>query len=482
MTELSQADRLALLPEEERNAIYGSLTKEQQKELLYDWKFWARPKQLRPFEDDWNTFLMLCGRGFGKTRTAVQWVREKALKHPGCRIAMVGATAQVANRTIVMDLMDVCKPDEAVHKRGDALIKFTNGSTVFIWSADEPRRLRGSNHHFALADDIVAWRYAETYHMLKLTLRSGLNPQMFITTSAAATPLILNIISQGSEDESVIEKAVEEVNSKDFVQKGKLIIVRGTTFENNALPQTTLEDYKESYPEESITGQQELYAKIVMKVDGALWDREWIQHYEEYDKDGKPILPTNYVKTVLAVDIATTSNKNSDYTAIVVTSRGSDGKYYVRHAKRYKVTPGEWAQEIVKLYKRFNVDKIVAEVNNGGELVEHTLRQQNSFEEDGVQYDINPEDLPIETIHAKHGKILRATPIAMIYENKRVWHVGIHSDLEQQMVMFKGDPNENDDMVDALVYSLLDLSGARILPPQPPMVGGPRKINELRFI
>lgn len=484
--ELSQFERFSMLPKDERDTVLKSFSKAQMESLQFNWEWWARPKQLRCFEDDWNTFLYLCGRGFGKSRTACQWVRMKALKYPGCKIAAVGATSGIVNRTIVNGdggIMDVCKPGEAIYKRGDALIKFENGSTVFLYSADEPKRLRGPNHHFALADDIVAWRYPEAYHMLKLTLRIGVNPQMLITTSASATPLILDLISNNSTDEVEIEKAVNEVNATEFLKKGRMIVVRGTTFENNFLPLVTLEDYRTSYPENSIMGQQELYGKIVLKIEGALWERGWIQRYSTIDiETGDRIREPTYMKTILAVDPAVSSNKNSDFTAITVSSKGTDGKYYVRYSKRFKHTPGKWAEEVIKCYKRFNVDKIIAEKNNGGDLVEHTLRVQNSFVEDGVRYDINPADLPIELIHAKHGKYLRATPVAMLYENKRVYHVGVFSDLEQQMLSFRGEPNGSDDLVDSLVYTLLDLSETKIVDRQLPQVGGIRKTAKLDLL
>jgi phage terminase large subunit-like protein len=479
--EISEADKFALLPKEDRDTIIESFSGEQLKELLQNWEWWARPKQLRCFENDWNTFIYLCGRGFGKSRTACEWVRRKALDNPGCKIAVVGATAGIVNRTVVKGdggIMDVCRSGEAVYRRGDAEIRFENGSVVFLYSADEPKRLRGPNHHFALADDIIAWRYPEAYHMLKLTLRIGINPQMLITTSAGATPLILDIVSNGAYtdgDEEVVENVVEKINAHEFYQDNKMIIVRGTTFENTILPVVTLEDYKTSYPPKSIMGQQELYARIVLKVEGALFDRKWLQTYKTFDKEtGEKIREPEYARTILAVDPAVSANKNSDYTAITVASKGVDGKYYVRYSKRFKHTPGQWAAEVIRVYKKYNADKIVAEKNNGGDMVEYTLRQQNSFVEDGIRYDITPEDLPIELIHAKAGKFLRATPIAYLYENLRVWHVGIFSELEQQMCTFKGEPNGSDDLVDSMVYALLDLSGARIVDPQKPKVGGTR--------
>lgn len=484
--EYSYQDKLSLLPRDEYIKIIKSLNEEQLEELEHDWRWNARPKQLLCFSDDWNTFMYLCGRGFGKSRTACEWVREKALQNPGCKIAVVGATASIVNRTVVLGdggIMEVCRPGEADYKRGDALIKFKNGSMVFLYSADEPKRLRGPNHHFALADDIIAWRYPEAYHMLKLTVRIGKNPQTLITTSAGATPLILDIITNKSEDENVIEQAVNEVNSKEMVRKGRMVIVRGTTFENNALPLITLEQYKEEYPESSVMGQQELYARIVLKVEGALWDRKWIGRSKAVDKDGNFLDPVGYRKTVMAIDPAVSANKNSDHTAITIASLGIDGRYYVRYSERYKVTPKVWSHEAIRLYYKYGVDKILAEKNNGGLLVEDTLRNVNSFKdlESGEIFNVNGEDLPIELIHAKTGKYVRATPIAALYENRRVDHVGTFSDLEQQMLSFKGEPNESDDLVDSLVYALLELSGAKVVEYTPPKVGGIRSPLNLDF-
>lgn len=484
-TELSEADKLALLPKEQREAILSKLTPEQARDLMYRWEWWARPKQLRVFDDDWNTFLLLCGRGWGKSRTACQWVRKKALENPGCKIAVVGATAQIVNRTVVTGnggIMDVCRPEEATYKRGDAKIVFNNGSTVFLYSAAEPKRLRGPNHHFALADDIVAWQYPEAYHMLKLTLRIGANPQMLVTTSAAATQLILDIISNNSEEDSEREKAVEEVNSTEFIKKEGLIILRGTTFENTHLPNVVLDDYKRSYPENSIMGQQELYAKIVLKVEGALWDRRWLQWLKRVDSEGEIIPEPTYIKTVVAVDPAVSANKNSDYTAIVVSSKDKNGKFYVRYARRFKTTPKTWAEEVLKVYHQFHADKIIAEANNGGLLVEETLRSQNSYAFEGKRYEVDGENLPIELIHAKQGKHVRATPVAFLYEDKRVYHAVSLGELEQQMLAFKGEPNGSDDLVDALVYTILDLSGAKLVTPQTPLIGGFRKTTRIQYL
>jgi len=489
--ELSQADKFALLPEEDRNAILAGMTEAQLKELLETWEWWARPKQLLCFEDNWTTFLYGCARGFGKTSTACPWLVHKARTNPGCTIAAVGATSQIVNRTLVHGsggLLQCIKNGEARHKRGDALIEFKNGSVINLFSAEEPARLRGSNIHFALADDLIAWKRPETYHMLRLATRIGKKPQLMITTSPSAFDLLLNIISKGATEEEEIEKAVAEFNEKEYIKKGELIIVRGTTFENTHLPPSTLEDYINMYPPQSILGQQELYGKIVLKVDGALWDRAWIQRYKTVVDDktspnfGELIPEPTYIKTVLAVDPAVSVNKNSDYTAITVSSKTADGRYFVRYSERFKTTPATWAEEVVRVFHKYKCDKILAEANNGGLLVEETLRSQNGFKLDGKMYEIDGKSLPIELIHAKQGKYVRATPVAFLYEDKRVWHLGGLNTLETQMLAFKGEPNGSDDLVDSLVYTLLDLSGAKVVPTAPPMVGGYRAVNDLAFL
>jgi phage terminase large subunit-like protein len=420
---------------------------------------------------------------------ACQWVVKKARENPGCTIGVVGATAQITNRTVIRGsggIIESLKAGEAQHKRGDAIIQFKNGSVINIFSADVPERLRGSNLHFALADDIIAWKNPETYHMLRLATRIGRKPQVMITTSPAAFPLLLHILTDGSEEDSVIEAAVEEFNSKEYIKRDNLVVVRGTTFENTHLPTSVLEDYLKLYPPTTVLGQQELYGRIVLKVEGALWAREWIQHFKTVSMEpatmGEKISEPEYIKTIIAVDPAVSVNKNSDYTAIVVSSKTVDGRYFVRFAERFKTTPATWAQEVVRLYHKFKCDKIVAEANNGGLLVEETLRSQTGFKLDGRNYEIDGNSLPIELIYAKQGKYVRATPVAFLYEDKRVWHVGTHNELESQMLSFKGEPNGSDDLVDALVYTLLELSGARIVPVSPPAVGGYRQELQLDFL
>ncbi len=468
--EISLAHQFAQLPEEERDAIIASTPDEQLNSLMYDWNWWARPKQLRCFkEKDWTTFLYLCGRGFGKTRTGTEWVKYIAETYPGSYIAVVGPTTQSVNRTLVegeTGLMNICSPGSVHYQRTKAQIKWKNGSVAMLYSAEKPDRLRGPNHHFALADEIVAWKNPETWDMLKFTLRIGARPQVLVTTTPKPTDLVLKII--GGEDN------VGLVNSQDFIKFKNTIIVRGTTFENTALSEGALEDYKDLYLD-TVMGEQELFAKLLINIQGALFKKEWIKHlnaYQDYMETDHIKPEPVYVKTVVAVDPATTSSSKSDQTAICVASKGEDGRYYIRHCEGHQMTPQNWAEEVVRVFKHYNADKIVVETNNGGDMVENTIRQVTKYKQSGKVYSVDGYSLPIEKIHAKKGKLLRAEEVALVYEQRRVTHIFTFSELESQMVVFKGEPNGADDLVDAMVYAMKDLLGSRQMEYNNPIVLG----------
>ena len=484
--EQSLLQKFAMLPENLRNEQLLKFTRDQLEALKYDWNWLGRPKQLRCFSDDWNTFLYICGRGWGKSRTGVEWVRYIAHKYPGCYIALVGPTSQSLLRTLIegeSGLMSVCPKGEATYKRGKAQVEFANGSIALMYSADEPDRLRGPNHHFALADEVVAWRYPEAWDMLQFTLRIGKKPQTLVTTTPRPTELILKLLGAKSENGMEDYDILQNINNNDFLKVDNKIIVRGITYENGNLADAALQNYIDMY-ENTEMGQQELYAKLLLQFNGALWDRKWFKWYHLKDSSGftRPE-PTTYIKTVVAIDPAMTTNKGSDQTAICVASLGEDGKYYVRYCEGYKLTPNAWAEEAVRLYKKYNAHVIVAERNNGGLLVEAQLRQVSSYKDDkGRTFVINGFDLPIQTVHAKEGKFLRAQPISMLYEQGKVIHNASFSELESQMVVFTGDKGGKDDLVDCAVYGLTELSAGMILPRATIRVGGDRNISKLQLI
>lgn len=474
--EESLAQKFAKLPKEDRDKAIEGMSQQQLAALNFDWKWWGRPKQLRCFtEHDWSNFLYLCGRGFGKTRTGTEWVKHIAETNPGSYIAVVGPTTQSVNRTLVdgpTGLMNICPPGSVHHQRTKAQIRWKNGSIAMLYSAEKPDRLRGPNHHFALADEIVAWKNPETWDMLKFTLRIGVRPQTLITTTPRPTDLILKII--GGED------SVPMVNSRELIRLKRTIIVRGTTFENTALSEEALDDYRDLY-ENTATGEQELYAKLLVNVQGALFKKKWFVYlnaYESYLEDNIIKPEPVYVKTVVAVDPATTANSRSDQTGICVASKGEDGRYYVRHCEGYQLTPDGWATEVVRLYHKYKADKIVCEVNNGGDMVENTIRHVKSIIQHKKTYTIDSYAIPIEKIHAKKGKLLRAEEVALLYEQRRVTHIYNFSDLESQMIVFRGEPNGADDLVDSMVYAIKELSGARMVDVVQPSVVGQGLVSD----
>lgn len=473
---MSLAQQFAQLPKEERDKIIEEMSPQDLAKLNYDWNWWARPKQLLPIKErDWNTFIFNCGRGFGKSRSGTEWVRYIAENNPGCYIAVVGPTTQSVNRTLVdgeTGLLNICPPDSIIYQRTKAQLKWKNGSIALLYSAEKPDRLRGPNHHFALADEIVAWKNPEVWDMLQFTLRLGTRPQTLVTTTPRPTELILRLIGG--------EENVPLVNSKEVVKIKNTLMVRGTTFENTALSQMALDNYKDLYLNTAM-GDQELFAKLLIDVHGALFKKKWIDHYhiyEDWQVNPVPKAEPVYIETVVAVDPATTSTSKSDQTAICVASKGEDGRYYVRHCEGHQLSPQKWAEEVARVYKKFNANKIVVETNNGGDMVEHTLRLVTQYYSEGRTYSIDGYTLPIEKIHAKKGKLLRAEEIALLYEQRRVTHIHEFGELESQMCVFKGEPNGADDLVDAMVYAIKHLSGSRMVDYTEPTVLGAGLITD----
>ena len=295
-------------------------------------------------------------------------------------------------------------------------IRLFNGSKIIGFSATEPDRLRGPQFHHAWCDEIAAWRYPETFDQLMFGLRLGENPKCTITTTPKPTPLIKNL----------------------FKRSG-VCVTRGTTFENAAnLAASAVEQLKERYGGTSL-GRQELYAEILDDIEGALWS------YSQFDEtrlreDELPDLE----KIVVAVDPAVTSGDNSDETGIVVAGRCERGRFYVLSDKSLKASPDGWMRAVVDAYYSHEADKIIAEVNNGGDLVERVLRTIDS-------------NVPYKKVTATRGKMVRAEPIAALYEQKRVSHVGNFDILENQMCEYNGE-GKSPDRMDALVWALTELS------------------------
>lgn len=393
---------------------------------------WARDSQLEP-EGNWNVWLFMAGRGAGKTRTAAEWLVYQATKYDNTRWAVVAPTFG--------DARDVCAEGESgllkIAERYQMLrtkggynstkgeIKFTNGSRIKLFSGDEPDRLRGPQHHGAWVDELASFKYEESWTNLQFGLRLGQMPKTIVTTTPKPTTLIRDLVGR---------------------QDGSVVITRGSTFDNAAnLAPSALAEFESRYAGTRV-GRQELYGELLEEVEGALWTRTMVEK-SRVNKADVPELQ----RVVVGVDPAVTSGDNSDETGIVVAGVGRNGHYYVLDDRTLRASPDNWARVVSNAYRDWMADKVIAETNNGGDMVVLVLRQV-----DGA--------IPVKKVSASRGKAIRAEPISALYEQGRVHHVGAFPKLEDQLVMWTPDSNYSPDRLDALVWALTELSAGKGLP------------------
>lgn len=413
---------LASLPAALRNDLVWSLNSEQADSILHDWRFWARPSQLPP-DGDWRVWLLLAGRGFGKTRTGAELVRGQVASGAARRVALVAPTAADARDVMVegeSGLLAIAPPwDRPLYEPSKRRLTWPNGATATTFSADEPERLRGPQHDFAWCDELAAWRYPEAWDMLMFGLRLGDDPRAVVTTTPRPTGLIRALLADP-----------------------KVVMTHGTTAENRAnLAPAFLEQIVKRY-EGTRLGRQELDAEILEDMPGALWQRGGIE-------GARLSAAPELVRVLVAIDPAAGSGEHADETGIIVAGRDAGGHGYVLADASGRYAPAEWARAAITAYGTHAADRIVAEVNNGGEMVEATLRM------------VDP-NVPFSAVRAARGKAARAEPVAALYEQGRVHHIGALPQLEDQMCAFTANFDRNaagfsPDRVDALVWALTEL-------------------------
>lgn len=420
---------LAMLPPEVRQKALADLTEQEADALLHDWSFLARDEQIAPV-GSWSTWLVLAGRGFGKTRTGAEWVRAR-IKQGFSRIALVGPTAADARDVMVegeSGLESVCWANDRDH-RGSLIgcpvyepskrkITWANGAMAHTYSADEPERLRGPQHDTAWADEAAAWRYPDAWDMLLFGLRLGADPRALVTTTPKPVRLI-----------------------RDLTKDPSTVITRGSTFVNAAnLAPAFLDTVRRKY-EGTRLGRQELYAELLEEAEGALWSRAMVEAARQ--RTTPP--PDELVRIVVAVDPATTAKAESDETGIVAAGVDAAGYGHVLTDRSGRFSPSGWAKRAARAFHDLNASRVIAESNQGGEMVESVLRQ------------VDPS-LPIKLVHAHTGKAVRAEPVAALYEQGRVSHAVGLEDLEDQMCTWEPlSGNKSPDRLDALVYALKEL-------------------------
>lgn len=419
-------------------------------QLKWHWPFWARPNQLPP-EGEWNTWLVMAGRGFGKTRMGSEWVRDMAHKYPGCRIALVAETAADARDVMIKGDSGLLNCDPALTEDSwsptNRCLSWPNGSRAFTYNGTTPDQLRGPQHHFAWVDELAKFEYMQdAWDQLQFGLRLGEHPQCLVTTTPRPLPLIKKLMSDPDT-----------------------VVTKGSTLDNQAnLAKNTIKQLYERYGGTRL-GRQELEGEFLEDIPGALWNRDMI------DSARLKEAPEDLERVFVSVDPAASSEERSDETGIIVVglARDADGyaRGYVLEDASLRGSPEEWAKKAVSLYRKWSADKIIAEKNNGGEMVSSVIRSVDRA-------------VPVELVHASRGKIVRAEPISALYEQGRIHHIGTFDLLEDQMCMFSIDNVRNSstgspDRVDALVWGLTKIfdkiTGRRRIKHDPNVVDNTRK-------
>lgn len=395
--------------------------------LEYDWDFWARRNQLAP-PGDWTFWQVLAGRGFGKTRTGAEWTIKKAFDNPGFHIAIVGATAR-DTRSVMLSadtassegasgIMAISPPwFKPIYEPSNRLLKWPNGTRATLYSAEEPKRLRGPQHHCGWVDEIAAWAgEQEAWTQFLFGLRLGAKPQACITT----TPRPIKLVT-------------------DLLKDPACVTTRGRTYDNLAnLSPVFIDTIIKPY-EGTRLGRQELEGEVLTDVEGALWTRLRL------DNNRVRVAP-DMQRIVIGVDPAGTHRPTSDETGIVVAGMGVDGHGYTFGDLSCVLSPAGWGRRVVNAYWAVGANVVVAEGNYGGEMVAEVIRAID-------------DRVPVIIVHASRGgKYVRAEPVAAMDEQGRDHHVGMFEALEDQMCNFSpknfsGSP----DRMDAKVWAYTEM-------------------------
>ncbi len=419
----SKAELVAQLPEEKREKWFSKV--EQKRpiwQIEYDWNFWARNDQRAPL-GDWRVWFVMAGRGFGKTRMAAEWVRALAEANGHLRIALVAATLHEARSVMIegeSGLLAIA-PDEQRPRWEPSLkrLVWPTGAVAQVFAASEPEGLRGPEHHIAWADEIAKWEHGiATWDNLGMTMRLGDSPRIVATTTPRAVPLVRRLLG---------EKGVA--------------ITRGAMDANRAnLPSSYRQAMAGIYGKARL-GRQELLGELLEDAEDALWTRDLLEAR-------RVCVAPEMRRIVIGVDPP--ASAGGDACGIVVVGKGADGKAYVLadHSVKGR-SPEGWARAVAAAAEAWRADRVVAEANNGGDMVVSILRAA----------DVN---MPVKKVSAASGKVARAEPVAMLYEGGRAFHAGAFPELEDELCgLVSGGgyqgPGRSPDRADALVWAMSEL-------------------------
>ena len=390
-------------------------------------RYWARPEQCWP-AGDWSTWLINAGRAWGKTFTGSSHTHRWARRSPGERGGLIARTAADARDTMVEGVSGIIRtaspffaPDYEPSKRR---VTWPNGATATIFTAEEPDLLRGPELSFYWADELASWKYLHsTWDNLQMALRGGAHPRGIVTT----TPRPLQFYRELMADPSTV-------------------VSGGSTYENEKnLPRAYLKRLRSKY-EGTTLGRQELEAEVLDEAEGALWKRSDIEEHRLAEA------PLDLDRIVVGVDPAVTSREGESAECGIVAAGvkympGRPSHYFVLRDRSGVLKPLKWATRVCALYDELRAERVIGEVNNGGELVETTIRTVK-------------RDISYRAVTASRGKRTRAEPVAALYEQGRVHHVGGFTALEDQMCTWDAmSGSESPDRMDALVWAITELMG-----------------------
>ncbi|MBA4353330.1 MAG: ATP-binding protein [Novosphingobium sp.] len=413
----------------EIDAFFAKLSDNECREWRWNWHVWGRKTQRAP-QGDWRIWLVMAGRGFGKTRLGAEWVRERAEADPEARIALVGASLHEARSVMVegeSGLLSIGAPwRRPTYESSVRRLVWPNGAQAFLYSAAEPDSLRGPQHSHAWCDEIAKWdngssRATATWDNLLMGLRLGHDPRLVATTTPRPVPLVARIMAEGPS--------------------GGVELTRGSTFDNvQNLPARFVAAMRQTFGQ-SLLGRQELHGEMIEDLAGALWSRALIEQ-------GREAAAPPMTRVVVAVDPP--ASAHGDACGIVVCGIGDDRIARVlADCSVEQASPERWARAVADAARAWSADRVVAEANQGGAMVEAVLRAAEA-------------SLPLRLVHASRGKTARAEPVAALYETGRVRHAGMFPKLEDELcgLMPGGEyqgPGRSPDRADACVWALTEL-------------------------
>jgi len=420
----SLAAWLAAHPEE-RAEFLGGLSAEEALALKHDWRFWARPSQMVPVGDGWDTWALIGGRGSGKTRPSAEYVVSEAEKHPGWRICVIAQNPKEYRGVCVEGESGLiaCSPPwfPADYQPSKARVVWPNGAMAELFSAETPDALRGPQFHLAWTDEFAKYRHPNAvWDMLMLSLRLGTHPRVVLSTTPRPIPILRRILADS-----------------------RTVVTGGSTFENAAnLAPTFLQQIRRQY-EGTRLGRQELFAEILEDTPGALWTLDRLER-NRVTLEQVPEL----TRIVIAIDPSGSVNpETGSECGIVAAGLGKDGHGYILHDWSGHYTPGEWGALACRQYVGLKADRIIGERNYGGQMVAHTIKM--AAKDLGVT-------VAYKDVNASRGKQLRAEPVAALDEQGRVHLVGVFPDLEDQCCTWVAGM-KSPDRLDAMVWALTEL-------------------------